>query len=121
MIRYDLKCTNDHQYESWFQSIDAFDKLKERNLLTCEQCGTSNVSKAIIAPNISPSSKKIDKPTYNELVIEDVGKRFVSEVRAIYNGEAEVRNITGIASRHDVKELIEDGINVLVKEPTNMN
>ncbi|MBC6436703.1 MAG: DUF1178 family protein [Rhodobacteraceae bacterium] len=52
MIRYALKCTNGHRFESWFQSADAFEALTRRGLLTCTVCGCSDVSKAMMTPQV---------------------------------------------------------------------
>ena len=32
MIKYNLKCKNDHEFESWFSNSKEFDKLKQKNL-----------------------------------------------------------------------------------------
>ncbi|HEY5829662.1 MAG: DUF1178 family protein [Hyphomicrobiaceae bacterium] len=53
MIRYRLKCKKGHEFEAWFASSDAFDKQEKRDLLSCPNCGTSKVSKALMAPRIS--------------------------------------------------------------------
>ncbi|SLN57720.1 hypothetical protein PSA7680_03031 [Pseudoruegeria aquimaris] len=57
MIRYALKCENDHGFESWFQSADAFDKLQAAGMVACPECGTASVSKALMAPPVRPSRK----------------------------------------------------------------
>ena len=31
MIKYNLKCDNDHEFESWFSDSKEFDKLKKKN------------------------------------------------------------------------------------------
>ena len=38
MIKYILKCHNDHEFESWFSSSIEFDKLKRKKLLECIYC-----------------------------------------------------------------------------------
>ncbi|MBV1867746.1 MAG: DUF1178 family protein [Marinosulfonomonas sp.] len=57
MIRYSLKCPDAHEFESWFQSGEAFDKLAAASMLSCPQCGSADVHKAIMAPRIGPSHK----------------------------------------------------------------
>ena len=57
MIRYSLKCPEAHEFDSWFQSAEAFDKLAAASLLSCPQCGSKDVHKAIMAPRIGPSHK----------------------------------------------------------------
>ena len=31
MIKYNLKCQNEHEFESWFANSDEFDKLNNKN------------------------------------------------------------------------------------------
>ena len=52
MIRYTLNCANDHTFESWFPGSDAFDKQVKRGLVTCPECGSAKVSKAVMSPNV---------------------------------------------------------------------
>ena len=35
MIKYNLKCNNDHEFESWFSDSKEFERLKTRKLLEC--------------------------------------------------------------------------------------
>ena len=44
---------------------------------------------------------------------EDVGSNFANEARAIYEGDAKERNIRGKATTKEVKNLIDDGIEVI--------
>ena len=53
MIKYILKCHNDHEFESWFSNSDEFDKLKKKNLLECIFCSSKKVNKSIMSPMIS--------------------------------------------------------------------
>jgi len=52
MIRYTLRCEQDHSFESWFQSSAAYDSQAKRKLVTCPVCGSAEVEKAIMAPRI---------------------------------------------------------------------
>ena len=52
MIKYTLHCSNFHQFDSWFSSSEAFDKLKDSKLLSCELCGDTSVSKSVMAPSV---------------------------------------------------------------------
>lgn len=134
MIRYALKCDGDHQFESWFQSAEAFDTLKGGGHLACPVCGASEIHKAIMAPRvrttkgaaIAPSSpeKPLSAPASPaetaiarirakiEAESDYVGLNFASEARAIYEGDAPERSIYGEAKAADAKSLIEDGVPV---------
>lgn len=53
MIRYALACRQGHAFESWFQNSDAFDHQTKRGLVLCPTCGSADVEKALMAPNLS--------------------------------------------------------------------
>ncbi|MFY0679312.1 MAG: DUF1178 family protein [Thalassovita sp.] len=136
MIQYAIKCDNDHRFDSWFQSADAFDKLKAANLINCSICGSSDVEKAIMAPRVqSGKEKETDEappvaaplsepanPAEQALAeikrkIEDtseyVGSEFATEARAMHDGDAPERAIYGEAKVEDAKKLIDDGVPVV--------
>jgi hypothetical protein len=52
MIRYRLHCDHGHEFEGWFPSIAAYDTQAERGLLSCATCGSSQIEKALMAPNV---------------------------------------------------------------------
>jgi hypothetical protein len=62
MIRYALVCERGHDFESWFQDSAAYDKQVKRELVTCPQCGSAKVEKAIMAPRLSTTAKKRTVP-----------------------------------------------------------
>ena len=53
MIKYALKCSEDHLFDGWFGSSSAFDKQKEMGLVTCPYCGTDEVEKTLMAPSVT--------------------------------------------------------------------
>ena len=135
MIRYDLVCKSGHEFDGWFGSSEAFDKQQKAGLVDCPVCGTSNVSKALMAPGIpAKSNTKSDtpQPVHNvpapaqaELVemirkvrehvaenSEYVGDKFAEEARKIHYEETEQRGIYGEATLKDAEELKEEGIEV---------
>ncbi len=136
MIRYALKCTDDHSFESWFQSAEAFEKLHTAGMVACPVCGSEDVEKAIMAPRVCPSrskavvpSKPAEKPTLTEPMSEAeqalaklrkeveknsdyVGLSFAAEARKMHDGEVPHRSIYGEAKPDDAKKLIEDGVPV---------
>lgn len=141
MIRYTLKCANDHSFESWFRSADAFDALKAAHQLSCPTCGAGGVDKAMMAPRVStqratteaaPAEPENDKavPTLSgptseiEAAIETirrhveqnadyVGKDFAAEARKMHDGDTPTRSIYGEARPDEAKALLEDGVQVL--------
>jgi hypothetical protein len=63
VIQFTLKCENDHKFESWFGSAEAFDKLKAAGMVTCAVCGTTKVEKALMAPRVRDSKSKPNPET----------------------------------------------------------
>jgi hypothetical protein len=58
MIKYALACDKGHSFESWFADSAAYDKQAKRGLVTCPQCGSAKVEKAIMAPRLSGTRKR---------------------------------------------------------------
>lgn len=124
MIRYDLKCSKGHQFESWFGSSADFDKLMTANMVSCAVCGSESVKKAIMAPRVSKGERPLSAPAspaeqaVKELrkKIEDnadnVGTNFAAEARAMHQGDVPERPIYGEAKVEEAKSLIDDGIPV---------
>ena len=52
MIRYNLRCERGHAFESWFQSSAAYESQEKRKLVSCPNCGSVKVERAIMAPQI---------------------------------------------------------------------
>jgi hypothetical protein len=61
MIRYTLRCERGHAFDSWFQNSSAYDSQVKRKLVACAICGSTEVDKAIMAPQIV-SKKGCEKP-----------------------------------------------------------
>ena len=55
MIQYSLKCSSGHQFDSWFQSVATYDKLKTASMVTCAICGDTSVDKVLMAPAVRPA------------------------------------------------------------------
>ena len=58
MIKYNLKCNNNHEFESWFSDSNEFNKLNKKKLLECIYCSSNNIQKSIMAPMISGVKEK---------------------------------------------------------------
>ena len=131
MIQYSLKCENDHSFDSWFASADAYDKLADNGMVSCFVCGSSKVTKAIMAPRVRTTKCK-DEPSAPILPTEKsaaeqalaemrkqveenseyVGTNFATEARSMHLGDAPERAIFGEAKPEEAKSLIQDGIPV---------
>ena len=61
MIKYQLICDKSHEFEGWFGDSAAFELQQESGLLTCPVCGSADVRRALMAPNLaSPKTRKTD-------------------------------------------------------------
>ena len=135
MIRYNLLCEHDHDFEAWFGSSSDYDAQAERGLVECPFCASRQVKKAIMAPAVH-GAKKVSladapaNPTQTMVMeamkqvrahveenFDDVGDAFAKEARAIHDGESEDRGIYGEATPKEVRDLKEDGIAVAPLPP----
>tara|TARA_B100000700_G_scaffold324594_1_gene431142 strand:- start:726 stop:1148 length:423 start_codon:yes stop_codon:yes gene_type:complete len=127
MIKYNLKCKNKHEFESWFSDSKEFEKLRSKNMIECVFCQTKSVTKSIMSPRIvnkvkekkiNHSSKQIKKMRKDLLKIrkfveknfEYVGDNFSREVRNVYYDKKKNKNIYGTATPEETEELKEEGI-----------
>ena len=58
MIKYNLKCKNKHEFESWFSDSKEFEKLRSKNMIECSFCKTKSVTKSIMSPRIASKEQK---------------------------------------------------------------
>ena len=129
MIRYSLKCDKAHDFDSWFQSAEAFDALQAAGYLSCAVCGAAGIEKRIMAPAVRPARSLGEKPKLTEpqndiqaamaemrRKIEEnseyVGLNFAAEARAMHEGTIDERSIYGEAKPDEARALLEDGIPV---------
>lgn len=63
MITFDLECRGaGHRFEGWFGSSDDYARQQERGLVACPQCGSVDVIKAPMAPNITRKGNQLTPP-----------------------------------------------------------
>lgn len=137
MINYSLKCSNKHSFDSWFQSADAFEKLQKAGMVTCAICGSTQVTKAIMAPRVNTAAapapiaqpnaaqKSLQGPphpaqqalkdfkAHMEKNADYVGSDFAQEARDMHYGLTPERAIYGEAKVTEAKKLMEEGIPVV--------
>jgi hypothetical protein len=63
VIKYQLICEKDHDFEGWFQSGEAFDTQKKRGFVECPVCGSTKVDRAIMAPAVARKDREFVKPS----------------------------------------------------------
>ena len=131
MIKYNLICDNEHEFESWFSDSLKFEKLKKKKLLECIYCSSKRIEKSIMSPMIY-NSNNLDFPNnefekellkekkrlvqirkYIEKNYEYVGKNFSKKVREIYYDKKNKKTIYGTTTLKEREELAEEGIDLL--------
>tara|TARA_B100001121_G_C18316197_1_gene446542 strand:- start:50 stop:472 length:423 start_codon:yes stop_codon:yes gene_type:complete len=131
MIKYNLKCNHNHEFESWFSDSLEFEKLKKKNLLECIYCSSKKIEKSIMAPMVSNyNEKKIDLKKlektlskekkklleirkYIETNFEFVGDDLSKKAREIFYDKKSKKTIYGTTTEEEKKELSEEGIEIL--------
>ena len=129
MIKYKLLCKKcDLKFDSWFASSNEYERLKKKKLLNCHMCNSIKVEKTIMSPQLINSKSRVDKKIdlekhnqvkktiigYQKFIKENfkyVGDNFAYEARSIhYDRKKKSGGIYGRASKKDLKELKEEGI-----------
>jgi len=142
MIKYRLICKDcEIVFDSWFSSSREYERLKKKNFLNCHMCNSLNIEKTLMSPNVFMSknnSKTINqvkkyketKETilkYQEFIKKNfdyVGENFAYEARSVhYKNKKLLKGIYGTATKDDLKELKEEGIETelipWIKDNTN--
>ena len=131
MIKYKLECSDcEIAFDSWFASSIEFEKLKKKKLLVCHICNSVKIDKTLMAPSVRNNKKNIknnlqlDKyenvkktiKSYQKFIKENfkfVGENFAYEARSIhYDKKKKLKGIYGTASKKDLLELKEEGIEI---------
>ena len=127
MIKYNLKCKNKHEFESWFSDSKEFEKLRSKKIIECTFCGTKKVQKTIMSPNIVSKHQKekifkslkyikkmkqdlLKMRNFVEKNFKYVGDNFPYEVRKVYYDKSKNKNIYGKATPEETDELRQEGI-----------
>jgi len=131
MIKYNLKCKNEHEFESWFSDSNEFENLKKKKLLECIFCSSKKINKSIMAPMVSGiKERNIEIQELNENLVNEkdkllklrkfvesnfeyVEKDFSKRVREIYYDKKNKKTIYGTTTAEEREELEEEGIDLL--------
>lgn len=135
MIVFNLICPDEHPFEGWFASSEAFERQRASGLISCPMCGDANIRKALNAPrlNLGADAASVPSPSGNppegtqaylgsqhmllaqfkQFILantENVGTEFAERARRMHYGEESHRNIRGKVSAEEAAELREEGI-----------
>lgn len=141
MIVFDFECrAHGHRFEGWFASSEDYAAQQERGLVVCPHCGSADVAKAVMAPNVGRKGNQMAAapstspsvvggampPEAQELMAKLsalqaealkqsrwVGKDFADESRKMHYGETEAETIHGQATAEEARDLLEEGIALL--------
>ena len=137
MIKYQLRCEHDHQFDGWFPNIKEFERQQQKNLLICPMCDSTQVDRAIMSPRVTKS--KADKNKKKDLTdqitadtmipaaqaknilrrirkhivteFDNVGNNFVKEYRKHEKGDRDDK-FYGTPKQEEVNQLLDEGINL---------
>jgi hypothetical protein len=136
VIVFDLKCGDGHVFEAWFGSSGAYQAQRDAGMVACPMCGSVEVEKALMAPNIAAKGNQRrditptpDAPPSTEVVkaaiaalaqiqakaLERstwVGVAFADQARAMHLGEAPAAPIHGQTTPDEARALVEEGVPV---------
>ena len=131
MIKYNLKCHNDHEFESWFSNSKEYDNLNKKGLLECIYCSSKKINKSIMSPTIFNSKEKneqiettnenfkdkkiklLNLRKYIEKNFDYVGNEFSKKVREVYYDKKNKKSIYGTTTAKERDELAEEGIDLI--------
>jgi len=142
MIKYRLICQDcETTFDSWFSSSKEYERLKKKKFLNCHICNSLSVEKTLMSPSVF--TRKNDPKTDNQIQkykrtkeviskyqefikknFDYVGENFVYEARSFYyKNKKASKGIYGTATKEDLKELDEEGIETelipWIKDNTN--
>jgi hypothetical protein len=134
MIVFQLGCDEDHFFEGWFASADAYEKQAQAGQLQCPTCASFEIRKLPSAPHVHTSgggSTPVDSPgeaavriaavkalrTFILANTENVGRKFAEVARRMHYQEEEARGIRGQVTPDEAAELQEEGVNTLSVSP----
>jgi hypothetical protein len=141
MIHYQLRCSESHGFDGWFNDSASFEKQAKRGLIECPECGSTDVERALMAPSLAkreslpipapaaePSAAAAEKTAVRvpaqmlamlqrmrsevEKNCDYVGPNFADQARAMHRGEVEAKPIYGETSEEQAESLADEGIAV---------
>ena len=142
MIKYKLLCKDcEIIFDSWFSSSDEYEKLKRKKFLNCHICNSLNIEKTLMSPSVFRSTTKnkndgkseqykeikkgmLEYQRFIKKNFDYVGKNFSYEARSVhYKNKKAAKGFYGTATKENLKELKEEGIEVeripWIKDNTN--
>ena len=128
MIKYQLRCRCNYEFEGWFPDSKSYTKQKKKGMIQCPMCDSTDVDKAIMAPNVKTTKKKTMPDDYfvmgetaeqilrklNKKIkkdYQDVGKNFAKEARKAAKGKRD-QKFYGTTTKDEANKLLDEGIDL---------
>ena len=128
MIKYQLRCRCNHEFEGWFPNSKEYTRQKNQGMIQCPMCDSTEVDKAIMAPNIKKAKpkklpddymvmgesaesilRKLNKKIKKDF--QDVGKNFAKEARKAHKGKRD-QKFYGKPTKEETNKLLDEGIDL---------
>ena len=128
MIKYQLRCRCNYEFEGWFPDSKEYKKQKIKGLIQCPICDSTEVDKAIMAPNVKRTKtkrlpedymvmgqsaeailRKLNKRIKKEY--QNVGKNFAKEARKAAKGKRN-QKFYGTTTKEEANKLLAEGIDL---------
>jgi hypothetical protein len=135
MIVFDLACICGFTFEGWFQDRQDFENQKHLSFLECPECGSHEIRKILSPIRFQSAESGMDSPALQNYTgsvsredaekalailqkfvaenFEDVGANLAKESLKIHYGISEPRNIRGVTTDAEEKELHREGISLI--------
>ena len=121
MIIYDLRCSNDHRFEGWFDGNEDFERQLMHGQLFCPYCEDAHIKKAPSPVAIKKQGSPLGERDrthqrwrefcrYVRDSFEDVGHNFAQEALKVHCGLTEERNIRGVTTEVEEDMLKKEGV-----------
>ena len=124
MIVFDLKCSNGHIFEGWFDCSSSYKAQIDKDLISCPICEDKRICRVPSTFGIksSPQDNKMPAPDgemellrqkvvhYIENNFDNVGSDFAKEALKIHYGVSEPRNIRGVSTEEEEKLMDKEGV-----------
>ena len=63
MILYRLRCSQGHEFDSWFKDSKTYERQEKKSLVGCAVCGDAKVTRALMAPRLGAKGKRLGADT----------------------------------------------------------
>jgi len=120
MIQFTLRCAQDHRFDSWFQSSEAFDKLSAAGMVACAVCGATDVEKAVMAPSVRASRSRATEPDHADGPADTSAGPLSGSLPGPLSGPANQARMLAEIRRHDEETSEYVGLN-FVREARDMH